>query len=500
MLSLLTRPRGALDGGKMVDDRVKDPGSGDYFVPAVTVDEGIARIFGLTGGRDPGRGEKRALIALRDALDLDVDVVRTNSVLGRSLAEAMAVEWNPDRHTVRNKVTLDGLNVLLKGATNLYRNGRLKVNASAKFSTLTGPHWDDFRPAQSKIEAVTRIAALTNAPPETLGPGAKEHKSVLENLADRALSDVSLDRSSKTRLARSLAEHFDVAWTDTCYSTGETISLEGLNTVLAGAERYLGRLGKPDLVGVPNPSGEADLLVSVIRDGWTGEPWDGRATVQWLRSNNLRGANDNEWQGFYFEGRSRELAASALGPPTNSPRVRFGSTIFDYARDFIWDFKAHTEASRLPVSGKEIRGRAELQLNDANAVRECVDQQGLGFIVLSGAATMDENGTFVAWHREFKAESGRRTAPSNSERSRTRKSAFSPLRVDAFWIGTSFALDEAVTAGVMRVAEQGRQAPKEPGTAGVPRAPKFHLDVVRARGSLMVASRSWIAPDARGNI
>ena len=68
-----------------------------FFIPAETTGEAIARIFSLTGARHQSRGEKRALVALRDALGLDVDVVRTNAVMGAHLAQELDIEWVPER-------------------------------------------------------------------------------------------------------------------------------------------------------------------------------------------------------------------------------------------------------------------------------------------------------------------------------------------------------------------------------------------------------------------
>ena len=41
----------------------------------------------------------------------------------------------------------------------------------------------DFVPARNKLEVVARISNLTNSGPEYLGPGSKERRSVLFNLA-----------------------------------------------------------------------------------------------------------------------------------------------------------------------------------------------------------------------------------------------------------------------------------------------------------------------------
>lgn len=453
--------------------------------------EAILRIFSLTGAQPQSRGEKRALVALRDALDLDVDVVRTNAVMGAELAAALDVEWVPARDTVRNKVNLSGLNVLLDGAYDAFHHGSLRRVAEATPTTLPGGGWSTFRPAISKIEAVTRIARLTGAPDEWLGPGSKEHKSALVNLADRLLPDVELDRSSKTRLARDIAAALGVLWTDDCYSTGETISLKGLNTILAGAERRLGRLGTTasDLLVTPHDEGAA--LAAALNDGWSADPWDGRKCIEWMRDQEVRGYNENEWQGWYFEARGREILNAAFPANAEPVRSRYGNTTFDYSLNRVWDMKAHTEEQVLPITGQRLAGKRGMILNDEEAIRDCVAEHGLGFLVLSGSALMDEDLEFVAWHREFKRSQGLRAAPSNSGVSRLRKAAFTPLNVEAFWIADTSALDAAVAGGQLKARPQGRQAPSAEGLSGADRRDKFHLDVPRAREGLRVARRDW---------
>ena len=194
------------------------PPSGAHYVPAETTPEAIARIFDLTGAEPKARGEKRALVALRDALGLDVDIVRTNSVFGARLAEVLGVDWDVEAFTESTKVNLSGLNALLEGAHRAVIQGRLRPLESQIPATLDSEAWRGFQPAISKIEAVTRIARLTDAPDEWLGPGAKEHKSVLTNLADRMLPGVPLERDSKTKLARSIADVLGAPWSDDCYS------------------------------------------------------------------------------------------------------------------------------------------------------------------------------------------------------------------------------------------------------------------------------------------
>jgi hypothetical protein len=470
------------------------------FVPAETSDEAISRIFSLTGREVRTRGEKRALVALRDALGLDVDVVRTNSVLASRLAEALDVEWRPAEFTVRHTVNLSGLNVLLEGAFRAYRRGSLSRIEARLADTLVGAQWEGFKPAVSKIEAVTRIARLTGAPEEWLGPGSKEHKSVFENLGDRLLPDTALDRSSKTRLARDIAFALGVGWTDECYSTGETVSLKGLNTILAGAEMRLGRLGASALDLLASADDEAAALVAALLDGWRAEPWDGMSAVEWMFERGVRGYNDNEWQGWYYEARGGEILNAAFPPGINPPKSRYGSTLFDYRLNRVWDLKAHTVEQTFPISGRTRSGDAVAILNDVDAITACVDEQGLGFLVLNGRAEMDEDGSFLAWHREFKSRQGKVAAPSNSGRSRMRKRSFWPLNVEAFWLANAEALRAAIVAGQLRASAQGRQAPKVAGKEGAARADKFHIDMRKARTGLRLATRAWRYPDSAGDL
>ena len=102
--------------------------------------EAIERIYSLTGRSPAGtRGEKRALVALRDALQLDIDIVRTNVVLGEVLAGALDIYWDPQRYVERNRVTLEGLNALLEGATEAYQAGSLSGSRTTRRSPCPDP-------------------------------------------------------------------------------------------------------------------------------------------------------------------------------------------------------------------------------------------------------------------------------------------------------------------------------------------------------------------------
>lgn len=467
-----------------------------FFIPAETAGEAITRIYSLTGAADAGtRGEKRAIVALRDALELDIDLARTNAAMGEGIAEALGVEWRAS-YAERNKVNLDGLNILLEGATEAYHEGALRRLQSNRPAMLDGPGWEGFLPAPSKIEAVNRISALTNSGSEWLGPGSKEHKSVLVNLA--ASLEPHLDQGlSKHRLSAALADEFAVPWSDSFESTGQSITLDGLNTLLAGAERKLGQLGLHRSLVLGTPEEEGKALAAALIDGLrpTEQPdggkrvsWDGRSTCRWMKGEGLtRGPNDNEWQGFFWEEKGRRILNKAFTPNPNPPRSVYCNTPFDYSLRFVWDLKAHTEEWFSPLTGKSRPGLREAPLNDEAAMEECIDDQGLGFLVCNGLAIADDDLGFVGWHREFKLANGVKSRSSNSGGSRMRKAAFEPLDVEVFWFPNLVALEAAKVAGQISGFKQGRQAPARVGVDGKPRGRKYKLRPARARGTLDVA-------------
>src|SRR5699024_500739 len=95
-----------------------------------------------------------------------------------------------------------------------------------------------FVPAQSKAEAVSRMYVLGRRPIEPLGPGSKEKKSSIVALGHAVGLDLT-DLSGKVACSEAIAQHVGVQWDGYCYSRGDTITLIGLNRLLAGATRYL---------------------------------------------------------------------------------------------------------------------------------------------------------------------------------------------------------------------------------------------------------------------
>jgi hypothetical protein len=457
-----------------------------FFLPAGTPGEAIERIFSLTGASDVGtRGEKRAVVALRDALDLDIETGVTSDVMGAIIAEALGVEW--DRRFVdRHKITLAGLNALLEGAVDAYANGSLRQLEEMRPMLLGGAEWASFVPARSKIEAVNRISALTGSGPERLGPGGKEHKRVLVNAVNGLRLNIPI--TTKHGTAEALARELRTPWSDICVSTQGTITLIGLNVLLAGVERRLGRLGvdRALLFGTPEEEGRA--LAAALVDGFRpsrfpngseGVYWFGHKSVRWLADNETGQANQMEWPGFYWEYQARTILGRRFAPNPNPPRTKYGPDPFDFSLNFVWDLKAHTEAWHDPLTGTTSKGQPSMPLNDAEAMDLCIADQGLGFLAVGGIAIADIGDVFKDWHDSFK---GRVAGPSNSDRSRRRKACFELLHVDAFWFANTASLDAARAAGYITGFKQGRQAPSVAGGLGSRRRPKYNLST-RAIGT-----------------
>ncbi|MGW6128984.1 hypothetical protein ACWFNE_03040 [Cellulomonas sp. NPDC055163] len=455
------------------------------FNPAETLPEAAARMFALSRSTDTGtRGPKRALVALATGLGLDVDLVEVNAVLGGRIAEDLGVPWRGGREYVELQVTLTGMNALLSGATeNLTRlSQERRIGDRSAAEVLLA--FSGFRPARSKQEAVNRMCDLAGVPHDTLGPGGKEHTWTLKDLARRFAPQLLDSRLTKHELAAALCDAFRVPWLESAGSTGASITLDGLNLILAGAERQAQVVS----AGWPTAQAEGAALVDVLSRGLP-DHWDGRDSILEMRDAGSTQWRQMEWAGFYFEEKVRELLNEAYPtPPVGGPRVRFGSTAFDYASATrVWDAKAHTAMRVLLPDGAPYRDSADAVswLNDARAMRECIELQGLGFLVAEGLSGFDTTGEFKEWHKALGSTGKKlRDYVPSTGRSRPRKASFTPLELRALWIENLLDLDAAVLAGWLFQDTQ----PNWEGT--VARNDKFKARLAKA-GRWQVAHHAW---------
>ncbi|MFI6424628.1 hypothetical protein [Promicromonospora sp. NPDC050880] len=463
------------------------------FNPAASIPEASARMFALSAAQDAGtRGPKRSLVALAQSLGLDVDLAAVNAELGGQIAQALDADWHADVDYRDLQITLVGMNRLLRAATeNLAALSHAATVSSNATAAQVLKAFSGFKPAQRKQEAVNRLSDLAGVERDTLGPGGKEHIWTLQDLA-RRLAPHLLDRKlTKHELAAALCADFGVPWIDTAGSTGASITLEGLNLLLAGAERRANVASS----AWTTAEEEAAALVRVLRDGLPAR-WDGKDCIQWMRDNGSTQWRQMEWAGFYFEEKARELLNEAYPtPPVGGPRTRFGNTVFDYASPTrVWDAKAHTsKTTSVPSDGQPPRrASAGMWLNDSRAVRKCVEEQGLGFLIIDGLAGLDTLGTFRAWHKEYAESDGRPLSGyvASTGTSRPRKATWAPLHLQAIWIENMLELDAGIAAGWIFQKSQPHW--------GAAESRRKRNDKFQARPSLaadwQVASHSWEAP------
>lgn len=458
------------------------------FFPADSIPEAAARMFALTGSTNSGtRGPKRALVALAESLGIDVDLAATNAVLGGEIAWALGQGWQSDVDFEDLQITLTGLNGLLEAATDRLwgQAGQKTVDSSTAREVLRG--MPGFHPAESKLGAVNRISAITGSGPEALGPGGKEQKSVFVNLARGLAPDLD-PNLTKHQLAAALCSRFGVPWLASGASTGQSVTLDGLNLVLAGAERVR-RVAAPAWTSATE---EARDLIRVLANELE-VPWDGRSTVEGMRENQSPSWRQMEWQGFHFEEQVQWLLGSAFPTPSlGGPQRRFHGTTFDYTSPLrVWDAKAHTGWTHEQPGDVLTRASSSAILNKVEAVEACVSQQGLGFLVVEGVARYDATGAFDDWHRAFTREGQRNSlSQSNSGVRRRRKSAFVPQSLRAIWIPDEHSLRAGIAGGWLSQRTQGRQAVRPGQTEGATRSDKFHIDLVAA-SPWVVARHEW---------
>lgn len=440
---------------------MSDQINNQFFIAAASKGEAVARLYALAGVAaeplGPGSTEKKSvLIAAARSVDLHVDESSPKPRLAEDIAVSLGQEWDDRCWSAGQTVTLRGLNTVLQGLTEALNRRSVRRD---KPRSLQGPAFEDYLAARDKLEAVVRIAALTEAPEQTLGPGSKERKSVMVNLA-RDLG-VSIDQGlSKPEFGATLANALGVRWDRSCWSVGSTITLDGLNVLLAGAERRLGLMGKRSDV-YWTPGRESTAILSVLKP-LLADRWDGRECVEQMKDEEDRNWRQMEWPGFYFEmvGIAKLVEALGGGP------VRHANTTFDYGLDSAWDLKAHSH------DRQAIPSRDTAILNDVAAFDACFAAgRALGFVVLTGQATASES--FAAWHREL---AGTKQRASGDDRPvRPRKGSFQPYRLETFHLRDADHLRAALAGGQVGEYRQGRQAD------GRPRRMKYQLRLPQAR-------------------
>ena len=312
----------------------------------------------------------------------------------------------------------------------------------------------DFVPARNKLEVVARISNLTNSGPEYLGPGSKERRSVLFNLA-RGMSLSVKDSDTKQSLAKKIVQNLGYQWSSDCESIGQTITLKGLNLVLLAGSEYFAKLGpRSSLIQL---SVEEELRkISEVVIASTPRHMDGMTAILEMKEAEFSQWRATEWQGFYFEFKVRPQLINLLG---GGPK-KIGSTSFDYALERTWDMKVHSSETR---HGKT--SNSNCALNDAASMESAVKSGGIGLMVLSGIPTYDWD--FTRWHKKFRSG-------SVEEPKKQLKKSFETERIDFYYIPTLSRLEEALKSGELSYFRQGHQP------SGEPRKVKYSLNLKKA--------------------
>ena len=198
------------------------------------------------------------------------------------------------------------------------------------------------------------------------------------------------------------------------------------------------------------------------------ENWDGKNCILELKSasendGKNHGWKQMEWIGFYFEWKARKTLIDKLG---GSIGPRYGSVVFDYQFQGIWDFKSHPNNQSADWS----------YLNDVQSVNECINEhEHLGWIIADGRADYDDSGDFKLWHdrlkgkvSDYELERIRRGA-----RSRKRKKAFSLENIYIIEFFDLSELEVAMQQGWLRDDMQAGQRNSD----GSPRNAKYGINL-----------------------
>ena len=295
----------------------------------------------------------------------------------------------------------------------------------------------EFVPARNKLEAVARISNLTQSGPETLGPGSKERKSVVLNLA-LGMGLAASDNETKQELASRIVETSGRKWTSECESIGQTLTLVGLNLILQTGYEYF-----QDLSARLSPiqiTLEDELRkISAVVLKKTPRHMDGVSAITEMKEAEFSQWRATEWQGFYFEFKVRPELINQLG---GGPK-KIGSTSFDYALERTWDMKVHSTSTR---HGK--KSNSNCALNDAMSMQIAAELGGIGLMILSGEPEYDWD--FTRWHKKFRSG-------STEEPKKVLKKSFESERVDFFFIPSRSRLEIALENGELALFKQGKQ-------------------------------------------
>jgi hypothetical protein len=202
-------------------------------------------------------------------------------------------------------------------------------------------------------------------------------------------------------------------------------------------------MGSKPIVNAPGEEGQL-LLRSIAKH--LPAVIDAKDAIKSMEKGGSKHWKQMEWIGFYPEFWFDENLAAKL-ETTHGPRI--GNMSFDLQRQHVWDLKAHSVGSSNWAP-----------LNDIEAVSDCIDAfGGVGFLVLSGPCTYDEDGSFKKWHETLKggpSDYSKRIATRGAS-SRRRKTSFTPNHLIAFRFSSLDEINRAKKEGWLKGFQEGMQ-------------------------------------------
>jgi hypothetical protein len=316
----------------------------------------------------------------------------------------------------------------------------------------------EYLPARNKLEVVARISAITNSGPESLGPGSKERKSVVLNLAKGFQVPVN-ENDTKQEIARKIANFFGKQWTSDCESVGQTLTLKGLNLLLEIGTRNANKLNliiKTEEFTLTQEVKALDDVISVK----TPRKMFGETAIKEMKAAEYSKWRLTEWQGMYFE---FKIIPELINTYGGGPR-RIERTEFDYGLNRTWDLKVHSSSL---INKKNANNGC--QLNDGFSMETAIRDSGLGLIILSGVPEYDME--FTKWFKNFR-ESKSKTLPK-----KPLKKTFTPSTIDYYFIPNFDRFSEALAKKELSVFKQGPQQ------SGDKRNYKYSINLRKAENS-----------------
>jgi len=147
--------------------------------------------------------------------------------------------------------------------------------------------------------------------------------------------------------------------------------------------------------------------------------WNGKDIIQFMKDNGSRNWKQMEWVGFYFQ----FMCERILGKDNffEIPGKRYGKVVFDGFKEINYDFKAHSSTKT-----------AKVPTNNRNETTQAIVQFGeVGFIIISGEAEYDNDGSFKVWHDGLKGKVSKYELArvERNAKSRQRKTKFTPTEL-----------------------------------------------------------------------